>query len=92
MFVIGKLGVFGEPWVKPLFLALASIIIWLWGLTLLGVWFHPQRGTARSSRPWFISVSQRFQVFFRWYASVFLTLWFLVPVLIAILSLARVAA
>jgi hypothetical protein len=68
--------------VGPLFAVFSTAICWLWGLTLAGVWFHPSRGTARIGSPWFLGAPRVAQVFFRWYAALFLALWFLVPVFV----------
>lgn len=55
---------------------------WLWGLTLVGVWFHPTRGTVRIGSPWFLRAPRIVQVLLRWDAAVFLALWFLFPLLV----------
>jgi hypothetical protein len=60
----------------PLFAVFATVICWLWGLMLAGVWFHPIHGTARIGSPWFLGAPRVAQVLFRWYAALFLTLLF----------------
>ena len=77
---------------EPLFTALSTTICWLWGLLLTGVWFHPDRGTARIGSPWFLRAPRVAQVCSRWYAAIFLALWFAVPFVFAALLAVRWAA
>jgi hypothetical protein len=76
-------------WVVPAFLLPFS---WLWGVTLIGVWFHPAKGTARVGSPWFLRSPRSLQVGWRWYAAIFLTFWFCLPVVVWVLLLTRSAA
>jgi hypothetical protein len=62
------------------FALLVPASVWLWGLTVVAVWFHPSQGTARVGSPWFFRAPDELQTFFRWYASIFLAIWFLMPV------------
>jgi len=70
-----------------LLMALAPILIWCWGLTCLGVWFHPELGSIRLGSPWFLRAPRRLQPALRWYFAVFLTIWFLFPILVVGMAL-----
>ena len=66
-----------------LLMALAPALVWCWGLMLVGVWFHPAVGIIRTESPWFLRAPRFLQAAIRWYAAVFLVIWFAIPILVA---------
>jgi len=83
-YAITELGLPLPVPVALLFGAPFGAMCWLWGLMLVGVWFHPKRGTIRIGSPWFLGAPRFAQVFFRWYAALLLALWFLVPLFLCV--------
>lgn len=77
LFASAKLAV--KVPLAPLNAVFLSVICWLWGFTLVGVWFHPSRGTLRIGSPWFLGAPRLAQVCLRRYAALCLVLWFLIP-------------
>lgn len=61
------------------FLTIGTLAIFaLWGCLCIGTWFHPEYGSMRMENRWWLFTPRFVRVFVRWYAAMFLAVWFLV--------------
>jgi len=67
----------------------APIIFVSWGLLCMCVWFHPRRGSLRPTSRWQSWLPSWANEGMRWYAALFLTLFFVASLLFPALSLTR---
>lgn len=49
-----------------------------WGLLLACAWFHPVKGKFEASAGFWTNIPALLQAAIRWYAAIFLTIWFVV--------------
>jgi hypothetical protein len=61
---------------------LAPLIFASWGLLCMCVWFHPVKGNMQPNSKIFGRFPLKLQIFFRWYAAFFLTLFMFFGVII----------
>lgn len=58
------------------------LVVWCWGLLLVALWFHPERGTLCLGQGRLRRCSARLQALLRAYTSVLLVAWFLAPLVV----------
>jgi len=67
------------PAIHVVFMLFVAAICWCWGLMMVGVSFHPDRGTARIGSPWFLRAPRVVQIALRWWTALGITLLLMIP-------------